>query len=182
MAPILAEALLGLIRRIAPLAGRVAIDPYTDELRVPFDHPGRDTVLLRQRDHHAAEVPHVLADVAAVGLQVQDWVGHELAGGVVRDVAAAAGLEVVDPQPGARLFRREDVLRMGAAAERDDRIVLEEEERVADLAADACFDEALLEGEGVSVAHAAEPVGGDASHETSLAAVGDPSLRSGYRS
>ena len=34
---------------------------------------------------------------------------------------------------------------MRAAAERDDRLVLEEEQRVADLAADARVDEALLQ-------------------------------------
>ena len=59
---------------------------------------------------------------------------------------------------------------MGAAAEGDDRLVLEEEQRVADLAADARFDQALLQRERVCVPDAPEPVGGDLLH-------GDPSLR-----
>ena len=89
----------------ATARGRVAVDPDADELRVPFDEPRRDPVVTRERDHHAPEIAHVAANVAAIGLQIEDGVGHELSGRVVGDVAAAAGLEVVDPE-GARALLR----------------------------------------------------------------------------
>ena len=114
----------------APGASRSAQTPTS--LPSPSMHPGGDAVRSREERHHAPEVAHVAPHVAAIGLEIEDGVGHELAGAVVGDVAAPPGLVEGDAEPPARGLVGEDVRRLGAAPERDDRVVLEEEERVAD--------------------------------------------------
>ena len=89
---------------------------------------------LGEKRHHAAEVADVAPHVAAVGLEIEDGVGHELAGAVKGDVPSPPALVERDAQPGARRRVGEHVRALGAAPERDDRLVLEEEQRVADLA------------------------------------------------
>ena len=78
---------------------------------------------------------------------------------MVRHVAAAPRLLVVDTEPRARLFVEEHVLLLRAATERDDGIVLEEEQRVGDLFLDARGDEPLLELVDGRVRSATEPEG-----------------------
>ena len=71
----------------------------------------------------------------------------ELPGAVERDVAAAARLRRRStPRAREILVAGEDVLLLRAAPERDDRIVLEEQDDVADASrVDARLDERLLE-------------------------------------
>jgi hypothetical protein len=58
---------------------------------------------------------------------------------------------------------REDVRTIGAPTQRDDRIVLEAQQRVADVALDTLLDELFLERVRVGVADAAEPLEADLS-------------------
>src|SRR5262249_5439178 len=84
----------------------------------------------------------------------------ELPRPVVRDVAPPTRLDAVDPQPRARALAHEDMGRIGATPQRDDRIVLEEEEGVADVPAHARFDERGLEIVGFAVGDSPEEMGG----------------------
>ena len=63
----------------------------------PGNRAACDAERRRRPDQHLLEVANVAVDVAAIGLQVEDRIADELAGAVIRDVAAAAGLEDLDP-------------------------------------------------------------------------------------
>jgi len=139
-------------------AGIVLVDPDSDEVR---EHARGDAVLRRERAHDRAEIGDVAADVAAIGLEVDDRVRHELTRPVIRDVAAAPGFEERDALRRALLGADDDVLALRAAAEGDDGVVLEEEQRIADLSGDALLDEAFLEAMRFVVADPTEPVRGD---------------------
>ncbi len=86
----------------------------------------------RQRpDERFLEVPHVLLDVAAVPLQVDDRIADELARPVIRRLAAAVGLDDLD----LRALRQVQLRALvRPAAERDHRGMLEEDDRVGDRA------------------------------------------------
>ena len=85
-------------------------------------------------------------DVAPIRPQVQDRVTHDLAGTVVSDVAAAAGLVQFD------VARRQDVgggdqvraRRIDLDTQRDDVGMFEKEEQVRDAPGAALLDEAAL--------------------------------------
>jgi hypothetical protein len=126
----------------------------------PWTYPRRDAVVGREPDHHLREVAHVPAHVAAIRAEVDDGVGHELAGAVVGHVAAAARLGVVDAEPRARRLVDEHVRLFGAAAHRDHRVVLEEEHGVADGALEPGLEHAFLQVERRGVGAPAEPVKG----------------------
>ena len=127
---------------------------WSTQTPTSFGSPSRklalDAVGEGEGDHHAGEVAHVATDVAAIGVEVEDGVRHELPGPVIRDVAAAAGLVHVDPAARELGPRDEDVLLLRSAPQRDDRLVLQQEERVAHLAADSRLHHALLQGVGVA--------------------------------
>jgi hypothetical protein len=72
-------------------------DPHAGEAVLAA---GRNTETCERTDQHLLQVTHVAVQVAAVGLQVEDGVADELAGAVVGDVAAAAGLEESIPSSG----------------------------------------------------------------------------------
>src|SRR5581483_6958089 len=92
----------------------------------PLDAEGHE-----RADQRLLEVAHVLLDVAAVALQVEDRVADELAGAVERRLAAAVGLDDLD-----RGVRGDVEFRalVRPPAERHDGRVLEEEDRVRDRA------------------------------------------------
>ena len=93
----------------------------------------------------------------------EDRVRDELAGAVVRDLAAALDAQQLDAA-GFEVGRRgEHVRRLGLASEREHRRVLQEEQLVPDAALGAGGREALLEVPRVAVRDAAEPVDGDGS-------------------
>ena len=103
-------------------------------------------------------------DVLPVGLEVEDGIGDQLSRAVVGDVAAAPGLDDLDPARGQRFRRRDDVRsRLGQLhAERDDVGMFEQQQRVGDAPGAPVFDEGLLEVEGVGVGDQAEAA--DTSH------------------
>src|SRR2546426_9036661 len=70
--------------------------------------------------------------------ELQDWIADELAGPVIRRLAAPFDLE--DLEPGV-----EDVLTRPASAQRRDRIVLDEDQAIRDLVLRPTIDEGLLE-------------------------------------
>ena len=109
------------------------------------------TELFGERDHHLAEIAHVATHVAAIGLEIEDRVRHELPGPVVGDVPSPARFDHVHAGT-------EHVLFLRAAPERDDGIVLEQEQRVADLARDAPLHEPLLQRVRLRVRNATQPV------------------------
>jgi len=80
--------------------------------------------------------------VAPVGGKVEDRIADELARSVVRDVAAAAGLEDLEALRLQRRLREEDVLGARVAPKGEYGIVLEQEERIRDPARLALRDEA----------------------------------------
>jgi hypothetical protein len=95
-------------------------------------------------------------DVAAVRGEVEDRIADGLARPVVRDVAAAPGLEDLEPLGPERVFREEDVLRAGVAAEGEDGVVLQEQEGVGDPPGLALRDQAGLQLQPLRVGQPAE--------------------------
>ena len=74
------------------------------------------------------------------------------------------------PEQSEVLVTREDIRLLCAAAQRDHGIVLEEEDNVANAAADARLDERSLEGVRTFVGDAPEPIRRDAAtHPDKLA-------------
>ena len=97
---------------------------------MPGDAAGGDAVVGAGADHHLLEVAHVAVHVAPVGGQLEDRIAHHLAGAVVGDVAAAAGLEDLEAARPQRLRGEEHVLGAGVAAQGEDGVVLEQEQGV----------------------------------------------------
>ena len=99
-------------------------------------------------------------DVLAIRLEVDDRVADELPGTVEGDVAAAAGLVHLDALRRERAGVGADVGGRAARpdAERDDGRMLDEQQRVVDLAGDAGLDQRLLALDAVGVADAPEPL------------------------
>src|SRR5690606_3245403 len=107
---------------------------------------GIDPVAGTHANQYVLEIAHVAMRVGAIRLQVDDRIPHELPRPVIRDVAAASGLE--QPDTGRREFEvaLEDVISRVTHlhAERDDVGMLEQQQGVVDLAGLAAFDEAAL--------------------------------------
>jgi hypothetical protein len=76
---------------------------------------------------------------------------------MVGDVAAATRFHQVDAAHRAFAVREQDVRALGRAAERDDRLVLEQEQRVGSATVVARLDERLHELVDRLVAPGAEP-------------------------
>jgi len=91
-----------------------------------------------------------------VASEIEDGVADELAGAVVRDVAAAVDLVDFDGFLGEGLVGGQDVGAAGVAAEGEDGGVFEEEEGVADAVGFAGGDDFGLEAEAFGVGDAAE--------------------------
>ncbi len=161
-----------LARVATPYGGAVLIHPHPDELRVPLEEARGDALLARQVDHHARQIAHVAPHVAAVGVEIEDRIGHELPGAVKGDVASPARLVQIDAELLEPAARQEHVLLVGAAPEGHDRLVLEEEQRVADRSANARLDEPLLQGERLCVADPPQPPRLEASHRSASKVIG----------
>src|SRR3982751_1447311 len=74
-----------------------------------FDAAGVDAVARGGPNQHFLEVAYVAMHVAAVRLEVEDGIPDDLAGPMVGDVAAAAGLVDFDAAPSQRLVGGETV-------------------------------------------------------------------------
>src|SRR5207244_13454582 len=134
------------------VAGDPAGDPDPDGGQFFASHPDpgeavhaarRDPVVARGSYEHVLEIAHVAMDVAAVGIEIDDGVADELPWTVIRDVAAAAGLEDVHAARGERIGGGEDVRPTAIAAntERQHMRMLEQQQRVGDAASTALLDE-----------------------------------------
>ncbi len=141
----MAPSLANLARPLGagPLGGRAAVDPDADEA---VDDAGLHVVLAGDEDHRLGERAHVAPHVAAIGPQIEDGVADELPGAVVGHVAAAPGLHPGDAARRQRLRVEEHVGRIRGAAQGDHRLVLDEEDHVADGAPAARLHQALLQG------------------------------------
>jgi len=97
-------------------------------------------------------------DIAPVGLEVDDWIPNDLPGSVLRHIAAASGLEHVDPQLTEPLARGDDVgaTTITTNAKSDDRRMLKEEEQVGNPPRLAFLHQGALEGERLPVRNHAE--------------------------
>ena len=96
--------------------------------------------------------------VAAIRLEVHDGIADDLAGAVIGDVAAAAGLVDLDAARVQHLGRREDVRASAVAAdtERQHVRMLDEQQQVADAVRSPILDERALDLERVRVRYDAE--------------------------
>ena len=107
---------------------------------------------LDRADDGLLEVTAVLADVAAVPVQVEDGVADELARSVERGLPAAVGLDHLDLGAGGKM--KLAVFR--APAERDHGRMLEEENRVRPRAREHLGRDRTLEVPGLLVGDAPE--------------------------
>ena len=73
------------------------------------DTGGGDAELRDRLDQDLFEIAHVAVHVAAILRQLEDRIADQLPGAVIRDVAAAAGLEQPDALARQRFGRFEDV-------------------------------------------------------------------------
>ena len=156
--------------------GDPAADSNADRADLAVADPGAvqardprrgDAQVGARANHRLFEQLHVAADVTAVGVEVDDRVADELAGAVVGDVAAAAGLVDFEAARAEELGRHEHVIDLGGATQREDRLVLEQEQRVRDLAALPRGLQALLELVRGPVGDATEPMYVERAHERS---------------
>jgi hypothetical protein len=125
----------------------------------PFDAAGIDTVIGGRANEDRFEIAHVTVNVATVGVQVDDRIADNLPGPVIGDIAPATGLVNVDAARGEGVGGRKNVraAAVAAHAERQDVGMFEEEQRVADSASTAIFDEHTLQSERLGVRHSSEP-------------------------
>ncbi len=109
--------------------------------------------------HEADEVDGAkegAALVRQVAAQVEDGIADELAGAVVRDLAATVGLVDLDAFAREQFVAGDNVRSCGIAAERENRWVLHEEQGVTDGAGLARGDDLVLEAQAFGVGDAAE--------------------------
>jgi len=130
-------------------------DPYAGE---SLDAVSRDPVVGSRPDQDFLEIADILVNVAAIRLQVDNRVAHDLSGTVIGNVAAAPGLVHFDAAGGKRFRGRQDVRApaVSADAEREDVRMFDENELIVDLIAAPLIDESALQGEGLGVRYASE--------------------------
>ena len=108
-------------------------------------------------DHGALEGAHERPQEQAATGQGHDRIGDELAGPVIGHFAAALDPDHLDA-PGRQVGRgRADVGLVGLPAQGQDGRMLEQEERVGDVARDALVDEPFLDRPGLAIADPAQP-------------------------
>ena len=93
---------------------------------------------------------------ACEAAQIEDRIADDLAGAMESDVAAAVAFEEFDAALGEEFGRRDYIGGFGVAAERDDRLVFEQEQDVADLFFFAQSDQLLLQAKAGRVVDSAE--------------------------
>ena len=135
----------------------VVADP---DRRHPLAHgrpTGPDPEIRERADQDLLEVRDVALDVLAVRGEVEDGVPDELSRAVVGDLAAAVALADLDPELPAALGREKHVRAGGVAPEREDGLVLQQEQRFVVLTGPR--GRLGLERESAVVGHAPEPGG-----------------------
>ena len=131
-------------------------DPHAGK---PLDAPARNPILGDRTDQHLFDVAHVAVHVTAIRLEVDDRVADQLARPVIGHVAAAPCLMDFDGVCCALRFVCEDVRRVGAASEREDVRVFEQQQLLVAFAAAQALDGLLLQAQAVGVTRQSEPAG-----------------------
>jgi hypothetical protein len=119
----------------------------------------RDAETGRRANHDFFKVANVSMNVAAIRIEIDDWIADNLTGAVIRDVASTSGLDDVDPSCSEHVGRRQDVrsTELALDAERNDRRMLEQQEQVAHAARATLRDKGLLQREAFSIRNPAPP-------------------------
>ena len=129
----------------------VAADPDAREVLIPF---GLDAVADEGADNRLLQTANVGLNATGTGTQADDRVGDKLAGAVEGDVAAAVYLQQGRAE---RLGGDEETVAVHTAAGGVDRRVLQQEQRVLDLARGAADRQLALQRPGLLVADPAQP-------------------------
>src|SRR5947209_1948465 len=114
----------------------------------------RDADLAERLDDRQLERMHVARHAQPAGAESHNGIADELPRPVIGDETAARRALDADAELRQRGFSREDVLGRPAASERDDRRMLEQQQRVANLVAQPPLHQLVLEPHGVGVANA----------------------------
>jgi hypothetical protein len=88
--------------------------------------------------------------------EIEDGVADDLSGAVESDIAAAVAFEKFDAALGKHFGRRDYVGGFGVAAQRDDWLVFEQEQDIADLLFFAQRDQLLLQAQARGVVECPE--------------------------
>src|SRR5438128_10052065 len=125
--------------------------------------------ILQRAEDRLLQRPHVLHDVLVVGAQVQNGIAYQLARPVVGHTTSA--LNVIDSEPlaGKKLTRDQQMVSPGGTADREYRLVLQQNEPVRELVPLPRPDQSLLQHPGVAagrraVAGSAAPALSPADH------------------
>src|SRR6266513_3100182 len=120
---------------------------------------GSDSQLVEVRDQRRLEARDVVADRDAQSGQVEDRVADQLAGSVIRGLAAAIHPDHIDSARPALVVIPENMLRTRGLAHREDVGVLEQQQRVVLAALTHPGHHGGLKVPGLSVAGATQPAG-----------------------
>src|SRR5262249_50616058 len=134
----------------------LASDPDAGQ---PPDPAGPDAKIRGRADEHLLEIANVTVDVAAVGLQIDDRIAEDLAGTVVRDVAAPNGFVTMDTAGCEQAGRSQDMRPPPVAADAKGQYVrvLDEQEQIAHASRPTILDQRLLQRKRLVVRHDAQP-------------------------
>lgn len=144
------------------VAGDPAREPNTDCADLVLANPGAghpvtplscQTVVRADADHDLLKVTHVTMYVAPIGTQVEDRIPDDLPWAVIRDVAATPGLVNLYAARGQQRSGGHNMRPPTVAfdADSDDRRVLEQKEKVGNMATAPLFDERPLKIKGLLI-------------------------------
>jgi hypothetical protein len=131
------------------------IDPRA---RQPLETSSDHAEVRTRVNHHRFEITDVAMDVLTIGLEVDDRIADQLARAVIRDVTATTGLEHGHAQFVEAFRCGEDVGPAAALAdaEGEHMWVLEQEQRVRNVAGLALLHERTLHLQRFVIGHTAE--------------------------
>jgi hypothetical protein len=126
------------VRRYPP--GR---DTDADRGELPVVHPdsrktllspGRYPKVAQRQDQYLFEISQIAVQVAAIRLEIEDRISHELTRAVICHIATTTRRENFDAPVCQFVRGQKDVLRMGTRPERDDVRMLKQENGIRDFA------------------------------------------------
>ena len=127
--------------------------------RESFHASGAHAEVAGGANHHILQVAYIFVHVAAIGPQIENGITDELAGTVIRDVAAAPRFMDLDAAL-VEDVRRGEQVRFRCVqfhAERDDVRMFQQQEKIGHGAGAPLLDQRALQLHGVRVWHHAEP-------------------------
>lgn len=113
-----------------PKCRRFEIDPKPN---LPIDEPAIEAEVSEDAAHRLSQIGNVASHVAAIGLEIEDGVANELPWCVQGDVTAAFDFDEVYAQRLECLSRSKQVARFGAAPERNDGLMFDEQNGIRNL-------------------------------------------------